>query len=380
MKHPLTALISCVGLVALAAPGSAQTLVARYALNETTGTVCVDSSGNGQNGTYRGAFALGQGAPGTTCATSVGFDDTAFTDVVIPGGAPLQSLTSDLTLSAWINPNSIPGPFGVQRIFGNNDGGWTCGLRGNGLLFTTRQIQDYALPDIPIATGAWTHVAFVFSSTFQVKFYVDGVGVGSILGASSANPPNPDWFIGGFDGSIEFWDGRLDDIQVYSGALSATQIAGLATSPCSTVGDAGNIGTNYCMAVPNDTGAAGQMSASGSTIAAANNVTLMASSLPPNQFGIFIVSNTQAFVPGGNGASNGNICIGGLIGRYSQAGQILATGAMGEISLLINLATIPQGNGSTPTIPGSVWNFQAWHRSPVGLGSNFTDGLAITFS
>lgn len=377
MNHSLIAIL---GLGTLALPSSAQTLVARYALNESTGTVCVDSSGNSQDGTYRGNFTLGQGSAGGACATSVGFDQTASTDVVIPGGTPLQSLTSDLTLSAWINPDSIPTTFEVRRIFGNDDGGWTCGLRGNGLLFTTRQIQDYALPNVPIQPGAWTHVAFVFDSSFRVTYYVNGISVGSVLGNAPAITPNPDWFIGGFNGTIEFWDGLLDDIQVYSGSLTPAQVADLASSPCSTVSGSSGIGTNYCTAVPNITGAAGQISASGSNVAAANNVTLMASSLPPNQFGIFIVSSAQAFVPGGNGASNGNICVGGAIGRYNRPGQILGTGTQGEISLPINLSTVPQGNGFTSTVSGSIWNFQAWHRSPVGLGSNFTDGLTITFN
>jgi hypothetical protein len=29
---------------------------------------------------------------------------------------------------------------------------------------------------------------------------------------------------------------------------------------------------------------------------------------------------------------------------------------------------------------GQTWNFQAWHRDQVGLGSNFTDGLEIQFN
>ncbi len=138
-------------------------------------------------------------------------------------------------------------------------------------------------------------------------------------------------------------------------------------------------GANYCKAAPNSTGSTGVMSASGSLQASANNVTLTAFGLPSNQFGIFVVSMTQAFVPGTNGSSNGNLCLGGVIGRYNGAGQILSTGASGDFSLMINLNTIPQGNGSVAAMAGQSWNFQAWHRDSVGLGSNFTDGYEIQF-
>lgn len=142
----------------------------------------------------------------------------------------------------------------------------------------------------------------------------------------------------------------------------------------------GPIGTNYCAANPNGTGATGAMSAFGSTAASMNDVVLTASNLPGNQFGIFVVGQIAVFIPNAGGTSNGNICVGGLVGRYNQAGQILSTGTTGSISLPINLGTIPQGNGTAPTMAGDTWFFQAWHRSDVGLNSNFTDGLEISFN
>ena len=87
-------------LTLLVAPSSAQTLVARYQLNETTGTTCADSSGNGQDGTYRNGFTLGQAGPSAACGTAVDFDAAMATDVIIRGGPTLQNLTFHLTVSA----------------------------------------------------------------------------------------------------------------------------------------------------------------------------------------------------------------------------------------------------------------------------------------
>lgn len=152
--------------------------------------------------------------------------------------------------------------------------------------------------------------------------------------------------------------------------INAFQIRELTSGP---------IGTNYCMAVANSTGQAGVMSAIGSLTVAANDVTLTASDLPLNQFGIFVTSSTSSFVPGAGGSSNGNICVGGAIGRYSAPGQILGTGGAGSFSLAIDVLAIPEGNGTVPAMAGQNRYFQAWHRDSVGLGSNFTDGIELPF-
>ena len=140
------------------------------------------------------------------------------------------------------------------------------------------------------------------------------------------------------------------------------------------------VGSNYCNAAPNSTGVAGALSATGSSFASANSVTLEASSLPRNQFGIFLTSQTQGFTPMPPG-SVGNLCLGGSIGRYVGPGQILSSGAGGAFSLVLDLTTVPQGAGFVAVQPGESWNFQAWHRDLVAgvPTSNFTDGLAIDF-
>ena len=138
------------------------------------------------------------------------------------------------------------------------------------------------------------------------------------------------------------------------------------------------LGTNYCPPNPNQAGLLGHISAFGSFSVLVNDVTLHASELPLNQFGIFIVSRDQGFLanPGG---SNGNLCLMSPIGRYRQAGQIMSTGTSGTIELPISLNTIPIGSSAVQAMPGDTFNFQAWHREGAGGGSNFTDAVEITF-
>lgn len=139
------------------------------------------------------------------------------------------------------------------------------------------------------------------------------------------------------------------------------------------------LGTNYCSANPNITGASGVISAMGSDAVTVNSLTLTASSLPAGRFGIFLASRDQGFVPGAGGISNGVLCLTGTIGLFDGPGQILNSGSSGEYSLQIDLAAIPQGPGSAAVVAGETWSFQAWYREPAGRGSNFTDGIEITF-
>ena len=144
----------------------------------------------------------------------------------------------------------------------------------------------------------------------------------------------------------------------------------------------GSVGTNYCgPGVPNSTGASGEIAALGSPSIAANQLTLEATDLPNQAFGFFLTSQTQALIanPGG---SQGNLCLGGAIGRYVGPGQIQNTGTAGSFSLGLDLTMIPQPTGFVSAQVGEAWNFQAWHRDAVGgsATSNFTDATEVTFT
>lgn len=138
------------------------------------------------------------------------------------------------------------------------------------------------------------------------------------------------------------------------------------------------IGTNYCFANANVTGVPGSISAFGSTSVMANDITLVASSLPMNATGYFLVSDTQGWLGNAGGASNGNVCLGGYIGRYSAPGQIRNSGSAGEYSLVLDLNQVPREGGLTSVSAGISLNFQSWHREPVGQGANFTNGIEVT--
>jgi hypothetical protein len=138
------------------------------------------------------------------------------------------------------------------------------------------------------------------------------------------------------------------------------------------------IGLPYCgPSVPNSTGASGSMSATGSSIASSNDLTLTASNLPLNSVGLLLVAPVADFVPQVVG-SQGAICLGGGIGRYVNLVQ--SSGSSGSINFPLNLAATPSPNGLISIVAGESWFFQTWHRdaNPT-VTSNFTNGLEVRF-
>ena len=157
-------------------------------------------------------------------------------------------------------------------------------------------------------------------------------------------------------------------------------IAGIDANYITPLGASGSLGTNYCMANVNSTGAAASMSGTGSLSVAANDLTLRTSGMPLSSFGFFLTSRDAGFVanPGG---SQGNLCIGGSIGRYVGPGQVQNSGAAGAISLAVDLSQHPTPVGAVQVVAGDTWRFTAWYRdaNPAAT-SNFADGLECVFT
>jgi len=171
-----------------------------------------------------------------------------------------------------------------------------------------------------------------------------------------------------------------DDLPVTPGAYSGVKNSGPSDSYLGQLSCV-PLGIFYCgPAVVNSTGLSGAMGVAGSNLAADNDLTLSASSLPPAAFGFFLVSQTRGLVVG-PGGSAGNLCLAGEIGRYVGPGQIQQVDAAGGMSLALDLTQTPTPTGLVAIQAGETWNFQVWHRDSAGgmATSNFTNGVAVTF-
>ncbi|MFT5735466.1 MAG: hypothetical protein ACJA2W_003575 [Planctomycetota bacterium] len=79
------------------------------------------------------------------------------------------------------------------------------------------------------------------------------------------------------------------------------------------------------------------------------------------------------------GGSLGNLCLGGVIGRFSRAGEIGAASSYGQRELTVPLTDMPQLGTPTMATAGQIWRFHALYRDSNGgtAGSNFTDASAV---
>ncbi|MEO1698314.1 MAG: hypothetical protein AAFU73_13530 [Planctomycetota bacterium] len=145
------------------------------------------------------------------------------------------------------------------------------------------------------------------------------------------------------------------------------------------------LGAPYCgPAVPNSTGGSGRLHAAGSDEAVDRTLSLVATDLPPGQFGVFLASTMSAPPSGAGGPSNGNLCLGGSIQRLgfapglSPAMSVMQSDGSGVLELPLDLDALAVQSGTGPIAAGQTWFFQTWHRDAVGVGSNLTEALELT--
>jgi hypothetical protein len=135
-----------------------------------------------------------------------------------------------------------------------------------------------------------------------------------------------------------------------------------------------SIGTTFCNSNPNSTGVVATIAATGDEHVAGNDVALAVYDLPHDQFGYFLMSASQGFVPL-FGGGQGNLCLGAPQIRFNQF--VLNPGTSGRVDFAPDLTNLPQG---ILIQAGETWNFQYWHRDVnPGPTSNTSDGLAIAF-
>ena len=124
-----------------------------------------------------------------------------------------------------------------------------------------------------------------------------------------------------------------------------------------------------CNGSLNSTGLGAAMTSTGGCTVASNDVAFEVTSLPTNQFGYLVCSQTTASVAVGQGI----LCLGAPIGRFNQSVQ--NSGANGRVSFAVDLTQPPSGVTFTA---GATWTFQYWYRdNNPGPTSNFSSAIEL---
>ncbi len=197
-------------------PPSNLGLVAYWPMNEGVGTQIGDASGNGHTGTLGGtplptwvSGKLGKALSFT--GSGEGLNKVTFSPIALSSSAYTVSmwvyLTADCTLyGSLFSENSI------QGLFCYRDG------TGNKIVFYTLDATNY-FNNTPLSLNRWYHFVEVNSGGMH-RFYLNGVEDGTFIWGPGTYADSI-----GNDNAEEVFNGKIDEVRVYSRSLSATEIA-----------------------------------------------------------------------------------------------------------------------------------------------------------
>ena len=161
-----------------------------------------------------------------------GTDDNVSTGLDV-GGA------SALTVSAWVKHDSVANAAIVSQYVGSgnrafrlsmypNTASW-AGLRLDAYNSSNTNFGTNYLLDPVISAGVWYHAAFVFTGSAITVYYNGNASpTVSMTGVLDSVTRNVD--IGSSGGSSEFMDGKIDEVGVWTSALSASDITAIYNS------------------------------------------------------------------------------------------------------------------------------------------------------
>jgi len=210
-------------------------LRAYYPLDEASGTTAQDFSGRNNDGTIRNGAVVNQTGKVFKAITFDGAND----DISIPN----PSLgTADFTICGWFNLDTNAT---TENVFGQWNTAPYTQMRVTlndveGLLFTIYQdathLYDCRASTVGLYAATWHHFCFVRTGGATGTWYANGVNLTTALHmhTSTMQSAAVTHFIGSIDDANPL-DGMIDDFQIYTRALSLSEIQAIYNLKASTM-------------------------------------------------------------------------------------------------------------------------------------------------
>jgi len=233
----------------IGAAGAAETVpapVLQYsfdAIDSTlgNGAVIADAAPGNHPGTLINAGATSvagpSGASGDRALSLPGGSSTSAAPHVRIAPGLIPAGTQDVTMSAWLRWSGAPDctwPFTLGSSVDSHVLTTTkCGPAGFGAIKNGSEVRGAG--NTPVAANRWVHMAVVVKGGQSVSTYFDGALVGqgntSSTAASAIGTSTFSGFLGkSFYGADAYWAGAIDDMQVWTSALTAGQVQQSAAS------------------------------------------------------------------------------------------------------------------------------------------------------
>ena len=251
MSAKVSHVVFCLSILALFLSSTASAeLVGWWKLDETSGTLAQDSSGNGLNGTCQGDVAWAAGKVGGAWQ-----GDGTGDHIRVPNNPKLM-IQNAITVSVWLNHQAAPADQVICKSTGTGTGwqsNYAIRLDNEGprrVNWRGRNVANQSLTSTGLLPqNEWAHVACTFDIAAGLnRIYINGVLDSENASTLALNPGDGDLFIGADQypaNTARWWfQGMLDDVRIYDEALTLEQIAvvmrggtlnaGVASSPVPT--------------------------------------------------------------------------------------------------------------------------------------------------
>jgi hypothetical protein len=141
-----------------------------------------------------------------------------------------HDLTGFFTLSAWVNPTSLPGVVGTiisKRLNGSGTYNYIFDVTstGNIVIYNNGLTPGSLTSTTTISTGIWSYATVVYNGS-TIKIYINGIERGSQSVTGSPVADSGPFGIGADypESWTDFLNGKVDEARVFSSVLSADWI------------------------------------------------------------------------------------------------------------------------------------------------------------
>jgi uncharacterized repeat protein (TIGR02543 family) len=283
---------------------------------------------------------------------------------VVVADSPTLAGSNRFTLQAWINPAAVPEVDGsgiISKVGGNGgNNGYQlaisqglvpgCQFNASGESWPTNSVKAGLAP-----LSTWTHVACTYDND-TLSMYVNGTLVGSsVIGPKSVAPSSSTLRISGDDNNHVYFDGQIDEVQIYNRALSANEIQSIYSAG----------GNGVCTGTNSSSDLSVSQTAGSQTVVPGQGVTFslnVSNNGPDNSIATVVTDTLSGGINFVSASTSSGAC--------SYAGNVL-TCMLGELPRVLASSTFDgDTDGWTTTGDGSASSFVSSGGNPAGYVSS----------
>jgi len=197
-------------------------LLGYWQANDNSGSTLSDASANANNGTLNGgvSWAGGQFGGGLSFNGSTGY--------VAASASGMPAANQAQSFSWWMYVTSYSPGCAICLTNDGSSSGVQAGIPTTGVVGVWKYGGTVLVSTTAPSANAWHHYAYTFDGTTH-RLYVDGTLAATTTSTSNSASP-AELNFGRWAGGSDYLSGRLDDLRIYSAALSASEVAQIASS------------------------------------------------------------------------------------------------------------------------------------------------------